>query len=135
MYYALPKYDPSASTQLLVTRTVLLLAWTAPYVLLIIFSEDRLQVAFTSVLLVTYYTILVYVPATTLNREAVYFLPVVGWKAMALYFIPAISLLAIVSFVPAEYISKRLSFLLIGTLLLLALNAVSYLELRHYVWE
>jgi hypothetical protein len=134
MYYFLPKYDPSATTQLLLTRAVLLLAWTAPYLLLIYFSEDRLQVAFTSVLLVIFYAILVYIPATTLNREAPYFLRVVGWKAMALYFIPAISLMAIVSFVPAAYISRRLSFLLVGTILLFAFNEVSLLELRHYIW-
>ena len=78
---------------------------------------------------------LVYIPATTLNREPAYFLRVVGWKAIALYFIPAISLMAIVSLIPAEYINRRLSFLLLGTLALLALNEVSNLELRKYFLE
>jgi hypothetical protein len=91
------------------------------------------QVAFTSALLLIFYSVLVYVPATTLNQQVPYFLPIVGWKAMALYFIPAIGLMAIVSFVPAQYISRRLSFLLIGTILLFALNEISILELRYYI--
>jgi hypothetical protein len=135
LYYALPKYDPSAEVQLLLTRVALALAWIAPYLLLIGLSDDRLHVAYTSVLLIIFYAVLVYIPATTLNREAPYFLRVVGWKAIALYFIPAISLMGLVSFVPAEAISRRLSFLLIGVLLLFVLNEISLLELRPYFLE
>ena len=54
LYYVLPKYDPSAQIQLLFTRAALLIAWITPYMLLIIFSEDRLQVTITSVLLVIF---------------------------------------------------------------------------------
>jgi hypothetical protein len=133
LYYALPKYDPAASIQLTLARIALLLAWIAPYVLLISLSEDRMQVALTSSLMIICYVMIVYIPATTLNREMPYFLPVVGWKAIALYFIPFISVMWIVSFVPPQSINRRLSFLLIGVILLFSLNEMSQLELRRYL--
>jgi hypothetical protein len=100
--------------------------------LIIYLSTEKTQALATTALFAVFRYVLLVVPAfsashnTTVSNTAV---------LLAMYIIPQIGMIAMAVFTLLSAVNKRLSFLLVGALALIALNYISTLELHQYLSE
>ena len=100
---------------------VLLISFAPVYVALIIVARDRLHVAVTIGLMTIFWTIITFNQVMATSEH----FSVLVWALMMLFYFP----MSLLTVAPAKAISRRLIFLALGLLLLIALNELSKLGL------
>jgi TIR domain len=104
-------------------HTIIVIGWLiAPQVIIVLFARHRLHAASSVFLILVFFVIIALYPLVDMNDVKNYFFPLC---ALLAWILPLILL----SVAPAKAISRRLIFLAIGLLLLIALNELSKLGL------
>jgi hypothetical protein len=102
---------------------IIMIGWLiAPQVIIVLFARHRLHAASSVFLILVFFVIIAIYPLTEINNVKNYFFPL---SALLAWVLPLILL----SVAPAKAIARRLIFLALGLLLLIALNELSKLGL------
>src|SRR5262249_17773376 len=104
-------------------HTIIAIGWLiAPQVIIVLFARHRLHAVSSVFLILVFFVIIALYPLGDMNDVENYFFPVCAFLAWVL---PVFLL----SIAPAKAVSRRLLFLAIGLILLIALNELSKLGL------
>ena len=100
----------------------------------LLWSHEKLQRFLMLLFVFVFWVIMVLIPIDTLGARSEPLGEDELWLAVAIAdFLPMFAFFAILSFAPLKAVNNRLSFAVIGMLLLIALNKMSVLGVQHFL--
>jgi hypothetical protein len=101
-----------------------------PFCAIVLWPNDRLQRFLMFLFVFAFWLIMVFIPGAAGQLSAVSDSPVLFFTV---WLVPGFAMFVVLSFAPLTAVNKRLLFVAMGTLLLLALNKISVLGVQHFL--